>query len=83
MWIGADVNGYDNEKATPLACAASCGSLAVVEILLAHGADVNAGYDYGKTALHWAIQAGSVDCARKLLVTTKLLFKNNFFIAFL
>lgn len=62
------MNEFDNEKATPLSCAASCGSLSVLEILLDHGADVNAGYDYGKTALHWSIQAGSVDCAKKLLV---------------
>jgi len=66
------VNSYDHQKATPLACAASCGSLPVVEILLANGADVNAGYDFGKTALHWAVQVGSVDCAKKLLVSTFL-----------
>ncbi|ODM98235.1 Transient receptor potential channel pyrexia [Orchesella cincta] len=65
---GAEVNSCDsNEKATPLSCAASCGSVAVLEVLLAHGADVNAGYENGKTSLHWAVQACSVDCAKRLL----------------
>ena len=48
-------------------CAAGCGSFACLELLLQHGAKVNAGYETGKTALHWAIQAESVDCTRKLL----------------
>lgn len=67
---GAEVNvcdGNDN-RATPLACAASCGSVQVARVLLNNGADVNSGYEQGKTALHWAIQAGSVECAKILLV---------------
>ncbi|CAG7816023.1 unnamed protein product [Allacma fusca] len=65
---GADVEVCDfQQKATPLMCAAGCGSLPVVEMLLTHGANVNAGFESGKTALHWAVQAESVGCVKKLL----------------
>lgn len=67
---GAEVNSLDGNEhgATPLACAASCGSAEVVKVLLDHGANVNSGYEQGKTALYYSIQAGSVDCAKLLLV---------------
>ena len=37
------------EQATPLMCAAASASLASVEILLSAGANVNAGYEVGKS----------------------------------
>lgn len=67
---GAPVNVTDGaeSKATPLSCAASCGALQIVRLLLEGGANVNAGYEQGKTALHWATMASSVECAKALLV---------------
>lgn len=32
MTEGAQVNEFDHQKATPLSCAASCGSLSVLEM---------------------------------------------------
>lgn len=58
----------DGSGATALACSASCGSVEVMKVLLEHGANVNSGYEQGRTALFWSIQAGSVDCAKLLLV---------------
>lgn len=66
--IGAFVNAWDKSNtATPLSCAAACGSLATVEILLAHKADVNAGITKTKTPLHWSVQCDSESCVQKLL----------------
>lgn len=39
------------EKATPLMCAAAAGSLASISMLIESGANVNAGYDVGKSEL--------------------------------
>ena len=38
---GAEVSGQDNIGQTPLFCAAKAGQKEIVEILIAHGADVN------------------------------------------
>jgi len=47
---GAEVDPLDTfEKATPLMCAAASGSLASVEILLEADANVNAGFEVGKS----------------------------------
>ena len=62
------MNAWDKSNtATALCCGAACGSLPVVEILLAHKADINAGLNKVKTPLHWSVQCGSEACVKKLL----------------
>ncbi len=72
---GADANGGpilggDTEViwgATPLRMAAMKGHKDIVELLLAHGATVDAGGRSGRTALHWAALKGHRDTVKLLL----------------
>ncbi|KAG0594602.1 hypothetical protein M758_UG092100 [Ceratodon purpureus] len=61
------VNVCDEEGWTPLHSAASGGRDAVVEVLLALGADVGAGNVGGRTALHYAASKNYVEIARMLI----------------
>jgi|WetSurMetagenome_2_1015567.scaffolds.fasta_scaffold32982_3 ankyrin repeat protein len=59
---------YFDIGATPLHLAAASGHKDIVELLLAHGADVNAiDGDDGWTPLHWAANGGHKDAAELLL----------------
>ena len=52
---GAEVNVHENQWGlTPLHVAAKNGHLDVVELLISHGADMNAEYFVGETALQIA-----------------------------
>jgi RNA polymerase sigma-70 factor (ECF subfamily) len=56
----------DHDK-TPLHWAAERGHREVAEVLLAHGADIEARTSWGATALEWAVNLGSAEVARLLL----------------
>lgn len=62
-----DVNqsGLGEDKLLHLAC--SYGDCQDVDILLRHGADVNAQGDIGLTALHYAASKGRMDVVRLLI----------------
>ena len=65
---GADVNAQDENNWTPLYLAAWNGRVDFSEMLLDHGAAVNALTDYnGKTPLYKASEKGHVDVVRLLL----------------
>ncbi|EAT44480.1 AAEL004179-PA [Aedes aegypti] len=64
---GAKPQVWDKErKATPLHCAASCGSIESIALLLAKGVDINAGIEK-HSALHYAVQRNSKQCVEFLL----------------
>ncbi|XP_062539583.1 transient receptor potential channel pyrexia [Armigeres subalbatus] len=64
---GAKSQIWDKErKATPLHCAASCGSIESITLLLAKGVDINAGIEK-HSALHYAVQRNSKQCVEFLL----------------
>ncbi len=46
---------------------ARAGDVAAIQLLLEHGADVNALDDHGATALHFAAAEGHLDCATALI----------------
>ncbi|BBM99013.1 26S proteasome non-ATPase regulatory subunit 10 [Marchantia polymorpha subsp. ruderalis] len=61
------INAGDDEGWTPLHSAVSGGKAAVVEVLLASGADVNLANNGGRTALHYAASKGHSDIANMLI----------------
>ncbi|KAL3684402.1 hypothetical protein R1sor_002424 [Riccia sorocarpa] len=61
------VNACDDEGWTPLQSASSGGKAAVVEALLAAGADVNLANSGGRTPLHYAASKGHIDIAAMLI----------------
>lgn len=61
----ATVRGHFGD--TPLHVAAVWGDLAAIEILLAHGADVNAAGEHGYTPLHEAVEQEQLEAARLLI----------------
>ncbi|KAL2652574.1 hypothetical protein R1flu_020702 [Riccia fluitans] len=61
------VNACDDEGWTPLQSASSGGKGAVVEALLAAGADVNLANKGGRTPLHYAASKGHADIASMLI----------------
>ncbi|XP_055603232.1 transient receptor potential channel pyrexia [Uranotaenia lowii] len=64
---GAKPQLWDKErKATPLHCAASCGSTESIDLLLAIGVDINAGIEK-HSPLHYAVQRNSIKCVEYLL----------------
>ena len=54
--------------ASPLHIAARTGDVGDIEVLVAHGADVDLSGDLGNTPLHEAAMAGKVDSVRRLLL---------------
>jgi ankyrin repeat protein len=56
---GADVNGQNPYKQTPLYLACQRTNEALARLLLDHGADVNARSSYGSTPVHVAAKTGS------------------------
>lgn len=54
-------------RAPPLHLAVRQGDVAVVELILRHGADVSAADDRGRTPLHHAIDEGHAELARLLI----------------
>jgi len=68
LHCGADVNARDDDDWTPLYMAAKNGRLDFVQMLLEHGAAINAvTTDDGETPLHGASRLGHVDIVRLLL----------------
>lgn len=63
------INGYTQDGWTPLHMAARLGHCAVVEVLLAHGADVNARAHNGlaNTPLLWAVMGRQTEMVTLLL----------------
>lgn len=57
---------------TPLMLAARKANTTVVELLLRHGADVNAQDEIGNTALMCAIDCGNLDMVRLLIARPEL-----------
>lgn len=57
----------DLDGNTPLIRAGCLGNLALTQVLLLRGADVNAKNDIGYTALHFAAQEGHAAVAQQLL----------------
>ncbi|RSL97643.1 hypothetical protein CDV31_012921 [Fusarium ambrosium] len=67
---GADVRAADEDGMTVLYKAVSngCASLAIVDLLLAHGVDINAHHDDNEiTVLHEAVLKGNIEMVRCLL----------------
>lgn len=52
---------------TPLHIASRTGAIADIDVLVSHGADVNALGDLANTPLHEAAMAGKLESARRLL----------------
>ena len=55
------------EGNTPLHCAAFYGHVAVAEMLIAAGAEVNLANNYGMTPLRWAARNGHLEVVQLLL----------------
>src|SRR5258708_33895964 len=65
---GSDANVPNQEGQTALMLAARAGSLDVADLLVRHGANVNAKEKWrGQTALMWAADAGSAAMTRFLI----------------
>ena len=64
-----DVNAKNNRKDTPLHEATIRGHLhlEICELLVKHGADVNAKGHAGYTPLHWAVRWGHLEIAKILI----------------
>lgn len=67
LTMGARVNGDDDiPNARPLINAAQCGFTGILELLLNHGAMVDAVDSLGMSSLYWACSHGHVDAVRLL-----------------
>ena len=65
---GAEVNPQDVDGWTPLMLAACRGPVGVVHLLLERGARLDlTDTQWKRTALHWAVVSGCIDCAILLL----------------
>jgi ankyrin repeat protein len=63
---GADPNATQERGFVPLHSAAANGNVAVVELLLKHGARADAKADDGKTPADMALEGGHKDLAQSL-----------------
>lgn len=63
----ADLEEEDTFGNTPLICAAEKGLAELLQLLLAHGCDVNRMSHSAATALHYAAQHGATHCCKLLL----------------
>jgi ankyrin repeat protein len=61
----------------PLAEASQQGDAAIVELLLARGADVNAKGEEGETALMWAASRGKLDLVKRLIEAGAKVFQRD------
>lgn len=65
---GADVNAeLDSQKKTPLMIAASLGYTDIAQVLLDHGANIEAVDTNGNSALMWAVLTGHLDTVKFLI----------------
>ncbi len=64
---GANVNWIDGEGVTPLILASFKGHIELVELLLAHKADVTVRDQWDRTALDYALRRGAADPIAQLL----------------
>lgn len=64
---GADVNWIDGEGVTPLILASFKDHIEIVQLLLAHGADVTIRDRWNRTALDYALRRGEEDAIAQLL----------------
>lgn len=62
-----DVNAGDETGLTPLQCAAWKNRVDMIDMLMAHGAELEAQNIHGYTALHWAAWFDSIDAADSLI----------------
>jgi ankyrin repeat protein len=70
---GADINAMDNMSRTPLHIACWKGDSDMVQLLLRSKALATAKAKDNFTALHFAVQSGSLECCRLLLENSKTL----------
>jgi len=68
VWMGADVNGKNDDGVSPLDLAASRGNVEIVQVLIENKADVNAVETAsGWTPLFHAAEKGHVEVAELLI----------------
>lgn len=56
----------DEHGVTPLMCAINQGNTAMVDLLLAHNADVNCPNNFGETAIMYAARNGNIELIKKM-----------------
>ncbi len=64
---GIDVNEIDQYGLKPIIQAVICDKKNIVQVLLAHGADIDQRDFLNRTALHWAADRGNIDFCKLLL----------------
>jgi ankyrin repeat protein len=81
LFIDAKINTEirDNRGWTPLMAAAFRGQAEIVDLLIRHGAEINALDSGGNSALHWAAFGGHADCARQLIAHSASIDLRNHF----
>ena len=62
-----DVNAVNSQGRTVLIAAAAKGDCDHIQLLITHGADIEARDPYGYSALHWAVDEAHPDAVRALL----------------
>jgi ankyrin repeat protein len=73
---GVDVNARSKNQCTAFLSAASSGRLEIAQILLDHGADLNAENEWGETALH-IVSRGIYDSQEQGVGTARLLLERG------
>jgi len=66
---GADVNKHDEDGFGPLMCASVEGRADVIELLLQHGAQVDAVDEDGRSPLSWVVTKGDFEKAAQSLIS--------------
>ena len=62
-----DLSSRLSNGSLPLHCAASCGNVECIEILVSHHVDVNERNNHGRTPLHFAAEKGHLRAVKVLL----------------